>query len=234
MGNPSTIYRRESDRFFPTPRPFVEKSASSAARERCGTALPTFLHGPPTSERRPSGTVPRRGTPGLQTGIDRREAVEAGPSKHPQTKSRGGTSLVVDGVTAWNADFSRHPRAERAAERITPIAFKSVHVANARVVRTVRSPAQGLDPVRVALNVPKTSSSRSPSSENLTSRPSSASKSVEAEVSMPPTTHMAAHPKPWPRPSVRCQTASGRFAAVRPNGIGPRAASPKPAASAPS
>ena len=87
----------------------------------------------------------------LPAGIDRREAVETGPSKHPQRKSRRGTSLVIDGVTAWNADFSRHPRAERAAERITPIVFKSVHVANARVVRTMRSPGHGLDPWRVAI-----------------------------------------------------------------------------------
>ena len=37
-------------------------------------------------------------------------------------------SLVVDGVTAWNADFSRHPRAERAAERDYTNRFKSVQL----------------------------------------------------------------------------------------------------------
>ena len=47
----------------------------------------------------------------IQTGIDRREAVETGPSKHPQTKSRRGTFLVIDGVTAWNADFQSAPAA---------------------------------------------------------------------------------------------------------------------------
>ncbi|MCY4626620.1 MAG: hypothetical protein OXE58_03510 [Acidobacteria bacterium] len=48
--------------------------------------------------------------------------------------------IAFTAKTAWNADFSRHPRPERAVERITPITFKSIHVANARVTRSMRSP----------------------------------------------------------------------------------------------
>ncbi len=136
MGNPSTIYRRESDRFFPTPRPFVEKSASSAARERCGTALPTFLHGPPTSERRPSGTVPRRGTPVSRPASTAERRSKPDPPNTPRRRAGEGMSLGVHGVTAWNADFSRHPRAERAAE---PHHAHHLHSPGWRGVLVIRS-----------------------------------------------------------------------------------------------
>ena len=65
-----------------------------------------------------------------QPGCTERRAASRNPTRH----------IAFTAETAWNADFSRHPRPERAAERITPITFKSVHVANARVTRSMRSP----------------------------------------------------------------------------------------------
>ena len=65
-----------------------------------------------------------------QPGRTKRRAASRNRTRH----------IAFTAKTAWNADFSRHPRPERAAERITPITFKSVHVANAKVTRSMRSP----------------------------------------------------------------------------------------------
>ena len=82
-----------------------------AARERSGTCNLTLFRSRNASGRR------------APAGIDRRAAVEIAPCNHPHRQSRRGTPLAAEGVTAWNAGFSRHPLRESAAERAISLSF---------------------------------------------------------------------------------------------------------------